>query len=1000
MDCRRGECAPERPPGKPSVFRWIWPSLLLGVPLAFAAYALPLASTPAPASAQLPAYCGDAKPSGLPLPSKTDPEDYQRQLFAFLVDREYEKLGWCADKATGGNLVRDTGPYVNNVYFGTHPAVRVYYSPEMMRWLLTDRKAPPEDGAFIVKEMFEPPAARYQGMDEAQVAEKLRAWTVMVRDEDGAHDGWYWSNPIRNKLEPASHAFPFKYPESGFGQFCIRCHGSAADHNTFSSLRNIEGFPGAPLRFRVDDSWRDSHAAARPWQPRSEDETDEIEAKEVVPVDRHLADPSDAQASADPMGQDDVSSPDPAFLAMYPSVTDPSPESVLRLPSETHDRVVSHPGNDGPGFVSSDQCLGCHGGINGNQGTAAGPVMFFQTGPKYGEGYNVSPYGEWRWSPMGLAGRDPIFHAQLDSEIALLTKEFGKDGEPPQEHIAHLQNLCFSCHGAMGQRQLKEDAPKLGLDPLFKREHMFLTSADADNPYAKYGALARDGISCGTCHRAKPSAPKEGLSDLKSYLTHNTTGRFELGAPDEIYGPFKEDEIVALPMENALGITPKHSDYIKSSRLCGSCHNVHLPNVDMPLSDHQATDLDVGVPAEMFKGYKHSIEQATYLEWLNSGYQDEYPAANPTPERAQSCQGCHMPSDFKSADGKVDVDQIETRIAAIQDDTYPEAEHMAPLDEIQVRYRKEGFKRHRLQGLNGILMEMFRQHNDVLGVRTKDYMTGADGQKLALEEVAVQARERTADIDVETSIAEDGKLIAEVEVVNKTGHRFPTGVGLRRAFLELLVIDESGGEERIVWGSGRTNSVGVLVDEAGEVLPTEFFEKDETGAPRYQHHHEVIESQDQVQVYEELLQNAGGDFTTSFVHRAKHVKDNRLLPFGWQEKGPMPERYSELKDFIHATHPGKDAIRDEDYRSGKGKDRVRYEISLPEGVDPANVTVRATLYYQSIPPHWLRERFTTAPDMPATQQLYYLASRLKLDGTPMENWKFKLVSDEAKVSKD
>jgi hypothetical protein len=279
-------------------------------------------------------------------------------------------------------------------------------------------------------------------------------------------------------------------------------------------------------------------------------------------------------------------------------------------------------------------------------------------------------------------------------------------------------------------------------------------------------------------------------------------------------------------------------------------------------------------------------------------------------------------------------------------------------------------------------------------------MTGADGLKLALEEMAVQARERTADIDVETSIGEDGKLIAEVEVVNKTGHRFPTGVGLRRAFLELLVIDESGGEERIVWGSGRTNSVGVLVDEAGEVLPTEFFEKDETGAPRYQHHHEVIDSQDQVQVYEELLQNAGGDFTTSFVHRAKHVKDNRLLPFGWQEKGPMPERYGELKDFIHATHPGKDAIRDEDYRSGKGKDRVRYEIALPEGVDPANVTVRATLYYQSIPPHWLRERFTTAPDMPATQQLYYLASRLKLDGTPMENWKFKLVSDEAKVSKD
>ncbi len=29
---------------------------------------------------------------------------------------------------------------------------------------------------------------------------------------------------------------------------------------------------------------------------------------------------------------------------------------------------------------------------------------------------NLSPYGEWRYSMMGLAGRDPIFFAQLDTE--------------------------------------------------------------------------------------------------------------------------------------------------------------------------------------------------------------------------------------------------------------------------------------------------------------------------------------------------------------------------------------------------------------------------------------------------------------------------------------------------------------------------------------------------------------------------------------------------------
>ncbi|XSG83012.1 MAG: hypothetical protein ACPW61_04330 [Methyloligella sp. ZOD6] len=953
----------------------------LSIPLGFAAYALPLASTPAVSPAAIPAYCADAEPADLPLPSKSEPEAYQRMLFAFLNDRGYAKLGWCVDKAMEGNLVRDTGPYVNNVYYGTHPAVRVYYSPKMMRWLTGDRTAPPEDGAFIVKEMFAPPAARYEGLDETQILEKLGSWTVMVRDGAGAHDGWYWSNPKRGESKPHAHDYPFKYRESGFGQYCVRCHASAADHGTFSSLRNIKGFPGDPLRFRVDDSWRDGSDAEKPWQPHMAKEEAESEGKR-----RTTTAPQPA-------------APNPDFATFYPGVKDPDPESLLKFPPETHDRVVA-PAQGDPEFLSSDQCMGCHGGINGNMGTASGPVMFLQTGPGYGEGYNVSPYGEWRWSPMGLAGRDPIFHAQLDSEIALLTEEFGKDGERPEEHIAHLETLCFSCHGSMGQRQLKADAPEHGLDPLFRRDYLFLTSKDEDNPYAKYGALARDGISCTTCHRAIRSTPVAGLSELKSYLTHNTTGRFETGAPGEIYGPFKDDEIVTLPMENAIGITPKHDAYIQSSRLCGSCHHVSLPNVDMPLSDHEADDLDEGVPAEMFKDFKHSIEQATYLEWLNSGYQNEYLAANPTPERAQSCQGCHMPGHFKSADGKVDVAQIKTRIAAIQDETYPEAEHMPPVEEIRVRFREDGYKRHRLQGLNGILMEMFRQNDDVLGVRRKDYMTGADGLKLALEEVAAQARERTADLDVSTRTDENGKLIAEVEVINKTGHRFPTGVGLRRAFLELLVIDDSEGEARVVWGSGRTNTVGILVDENGEVLPTEFFEKDETGEPRYQPHHEVIEAQDQVQVYEELFHNAKGDFTTSFVHRASHVKDNRLLPFGWREKGPLPGRYGELKDFIHATHPGKDAIRDEDYRGGKGLDRVRYEIALPEGVDAEDLTVRATLYYQPIPPHWLKERFATAPDMPATQRLYYIASRLDLEGTPMASWKFALTSKEAKISKD
>jgi hypothetical protein len=62
--------------------------------------------------------------------------------------------------------------------------------------------------------------------------------------------------------------------------------------------------------------------------------------------------------------------------------------------------------------------MNCHAGLL----EPYGPTMFVPTGQsrEYGaEGVHLSPYGEWQWTPMGLAGRDPIFYAQLESEIEL-----------------------------------------------------------------------------------------------------------------------------------------------------------------------------------------------------------------------------------------------------------------------------------------------------------------------------------------------------------------------------------------------------------------------------------------------------------------------------------------------------------------------------------------------------------------------------------------------------
>ena len=92
----------------------------------------------------------------------------------------------------------------------------------------------------------------------------------------------------------------------------------------------------------------------------------------------------------------------------------------------------------------------------------------------------------------------------------------------------------------------------------------------------------------------------------------------------------------------------------------------------------------------------------------------------------------------------------------------------------------------------------------------------------------------------------------------------------------------------------------VAADGLQELVPAQYQLAGET-RQRYQPHYQVIDREDQVQIYEELSTNAKGRFTTSFTHRACEVKDNRLLPIGWSREGPsdkIPRAY------LLATYPG------------------------------------------------------------------------------------------------
>ncbi|HEY7402994.1 MAG TPA: hypothetical protein VIB39_05700 [Candidatus Angelobacter sp.] len=856
-------------------------------------------------------------PANLPLAG--EPVAFEKQVLAYLSTLDYRKLGWCEDK-----WVRDTGPYMDQKDAIVHPPVRVFYSPEVSKWLLGDRNGEIPDGAVIIKEQFGPaPAARYAGIPPDQLG-CSNDWTFMIKNSAKSRDGWFWGEVWNSETFPMNFADPFQYPNAGYGLYCLRCHASAEKEHTFSTLNNLKSAPGWPLQYRVDDSWM-----TIPSKPPGACGT--------------------GKSGADPVANEGF--PQHAQNAVL--ATEPvrhlarltAPPVLQRMPPEPLDNYVQKFPVDllrNPQFVTSAQCLACHGGLS-NSGF--GPSMVILPD------INVSPYGEWRWSPMGLAGRDPVFYSQLDSELAFLKSQ-------PQTQQKVI-DTCMGCHGIMGKRSYAADHP----DKPFKVD--FVYDTDQSSPGFLYGGLARDGISCMVCHQMAP--PKD--NSLSYFLQYKINGLFDLTRSTELNGPFKDDVITTYPMDTAMGVKPKFNSYIQSPQMCGSCHTIVLPVVDSPTPNTT------------------EVEQATYVEWLNSKYRNEYGSVGTTPK---TCQECHMPTGYVNRKQNIDVFQIKTRMAAVQDLTLPQTEHLALPDQINVRYRDEGYRRHEFLGANGFLQEMFLQpvnengNNDVLGVRTKDYMTGftTDLDK-AVDNMVQQVQNISATVGIYSLHAQGDRLSVQVVVNNLAGHRFPSGVGFRRAFLKFEAFNN--GARFFV--SGDTNDMGQIVDSSGKVLPTESFANGQY-QPHFSQANPITRS-DQVQIYEELTEDANHQITTSFTRRDHEIKDNRLLPAGWSPTGPPDLKIPEF--FLEATLPKGDAAKDPIYTGGTGQSIVRYEIAIPSNVPIDTLTIRASLYLQTLPPYFLADRYQTAT--PATGRLKYLTDSLgTLKGTDFTNWKVLVAS--------
>ncbi len=410
----------------------------------------------------------------------------------------------------------------------------------------------------------------------------------------------------------------------------------------------------------------------------------------------------------------------------------------------------------------------------------------------------------------------------------------------------------------------------------------------------------------------------------------------------------------------------------------------------------------------------HVYEQTTYPEWAFSAYRDgkgpdgELPhGAGATPK---TCQDCHMPS--ADARGR----QYVSKIASIQEfSNFPEAEYNLGPDDIDLPERG-GFARHTLVGLNVFLTKMAQQFPAVLGIRTQDPMLNDQGlDPLLLTEQAMldQAANRTADITIGSPKLDGHILTATVTVSSRTGHKFPSGVGFRRAFVEFEVLDAQG---EVLWASGRTNGGGVIVDEHDAPIAGELWWTDDCsarlrpGARRHQPHFETIDRQDEAQVYQELVSAPpdtgeprcghgappAGELTTSFLSICAKVKDNRILPHGFLDEDARIEISKalgagpELAQEVGPTEVGNDP----DYQTGGGDSLVYSVDTSGFGSPPYRVT--ATLYYQATPPFFLQDRFCTSKSAD-TQRLYFLAGHLNLDQSEAAGWKLEVATDSQPV---
>jgi hypothetical protein len=247
------------------------------------------------------------------------------------------------------------------------------------------------------------------------------------------------------------------------------------------------------------------------------------------------------------------------------------------------------------------------------------------------------------------------------------------------------------------------------------------------------------------------------------------------------------------------------------------------------------------------------------------------------------------------------------------------------------------WRQHEFRGGNFLLARFL--HRD--GPALKSSLSPRElavGIRQTLDFLTTQA----ASLSLKVVRVDDARLEATVLVDNFTGHKLPTAYPSRRAWIHLAVRNRSG---QVVFESGALQADGSIRGNDNDA-----------DALGYEPHYTRIERPDQVQIYESIMGDDAGRPTTGLLTGTRYLKDNRLLPRGFDARTAAADI---------AVQGG--ATQDPDFVGGS--DRVTYVLATDPAMRPYRVV--AELWYEPVGYRWAHNLDSYAAPEPRRFVSYY-----------------------------